>query len=277
MAMTDAASVSLLRNLLAHVCFGTEDRAGFARDPFGRAATGGPFPTYPGQDKLRSLGTITDCDVPLALLFWTATGMQFVDMGAVRRRPVRGAGTPNWLLAPVGGYPALGEAISAQFQEQIAAVMRPLTVQAQGRQVAPILRPPGNRDPIGPVNAAQYFRYLPAAGIIPIAGTLTQPGFSYPTFFSTQVRREPALIEGDLVEPLLRESLAYPPIDLTSGNVLWLYRVRQNAQAIDAGGSATPQPYLLFASGDMPYRGAAHFDLGHFDYGNFGRGGGAGV
>lgn len=257
MAQADPASLSLLRNLLAHLCFGTEERIGFATNPYGWLDTTAPvFPAYRALDRLRSLGGITDCDVPLALVFWTGSGVQFVDLGAARRRPLLGPPPPSWPLEPAGGYPFVGEAISVQFQEQVAALTAPPTPVAQLAQVT----------------ATAYFRYLPAAGILPIQGTITQRGFGYPTFFNTLTYRQPVTIEGALVEGILRESLAYPPVDLTSGNTLFLYWVRENQQAIAAGmaaGGATPQPYLLFTSGFLPYRGSAHFDLSHFDYANF--------
>jgi hypothetical protein len=254
MAQTDPASQSLLRNLLAHLCFGTEERTGFAVSPYGWLnSTASVFPTYRVLDRLRSLNGITDCDVPLALVFWSGSGVQFVDLGSTRRRPLPGAPPPSWPLEPAGGYPSVGEAISVQFQEQVAALQNASTSVTQ----------------LALVTAATYFRYLPAAGVIPILGTITQRGFTYPTFFNTLTCRQPVIIEGALVESILRESFAYPPIDLTSGNALFAYWVRENQQATAATGSTMPQPYLLFTSGYMPYRGDAHFDLSHFDFANF--------
>lgn len=87
---SDAASMSKLRNLLAHLCFGAETRAGFSRDPFKRVGGRSPYITRGVLDVLRSLKSLTDCDVPLAIIYWTADGIRFVDMGSVRRRPVSG-------------------------------------------------------------------------------------------------------------------------------------------------------------------------------------------
>src|SRR5207237_741228 len=157
-------------------------------------------------------------------------GIQFVDIGSVRRRPLPDPPSQSWLLAPAGGYPAVDEAISLQFQEQIADLTRPTVAQSQ----------------LAATRAVDFFRYLPAAGMIPVAGTGAQRGFAYPTFFDRLIHRDPAYVEGALVEQLLRDSLAYPPIDLQSGDLVWIYQVRENRQTIDTRPSSAPQAYLIF-------------------------------
>ena len=69
-----------LQNAVAYQCFGIDHLADFATDPFATS-------TEPQTllDQIRGTD-LTDCDVPLAILYWTATeGVQFVDMWAVRR------------------------------------------------------------------------------------------------------------------------------------------------------------------------------------------------
>ncbi|HET8854260.1 MAG TPA: hypothetical protein VFN02_17210, partial [Ktedonobacteraceae bacterium] len=122
MSMTDIASLSKLRNLLAHLCFGTEERGVTVSDAFSQANKP-PIADYGLLATLRSLGSLADCDVPLALLYWTTDGLRFVDMGSVRRRPVPGPPSQNWPLALGGGYPAIGEAMSIQFQEHIVQTL----------------------------------------------------------------------------------------------------------------------------------------------------------
>jgi hypothetical protein len=51
--------------------------------------------------------------------------------------------------------------------------------------------------------------------------------------------------------------------------MLWLYRVRENIQAIDTGTPTPPQAFLIFTSGQMPYRGAARFNLARAGYSNY--------
>jgi hypothetical protein len=83
--------------------------------------------------------------------------------------------------------------------------------------------------------------------------------------------RGPAFINAARLEGLVRESLCYPPIDPGGDEMIWLYRVRENRMAIDfaTGGSKRPHSYLVFASGHLPYRADAQYDLAYWNYGNF--------
>ena len=99
MASGNVASLSKLRNLLAHVCFGTEALQEFFRDPFKRVNNTPLYATYGALDALRAAGSLSDCDVPLALLYWTTQGIQFVDMWSVRRRLTRRAVTAELAAA----------------------------------------------------------------------------------------------------------------------------------------------------------------------------------
>src|SRR5947199_58053 len=74
-----------LRNLVAYQCFGADHLLDFATDPFGTA--GEPRTLL---DQIRGTQQLTDCDVPLAVMYWTATGgIQFLDLWSVRRRVTR--------------------------------------------------------------------------------------------------------------------------------------------------------------------------------------------
>ncbi len=49
--------------------------------------------------------------------------------------------------------------------------------------------------------------------------------------------------------------------------MVWLYRVRENRMAIDfAGIGPRPGSFVVFASGHLPYRGDAQFDLAYANY-----------
>ena len=74
---TDRAGVSRLRNLLAHICFGTESWQTFPMDPFARSDAKSPLLRYGALDDLRETEHLTTCDVPLALFYWTVNGIQF--------------------------------------------------------------------------------------------------------------------------------------------------------------------------------------------------------
>jgi hypothetical protein len=250
MASGNAASLSKLRNLLAHVCFGTEALQDFFRDPFKRVNTTPLYATYGALDTLRAAGSLSDCDVPLALLYWTTQGIQFVDMWSVRRSLTRPATATHWSPFIDDRHVGQGEAMFLQFQDQVDTLRAPGAVPES-------------------VVATQYFNYLPAAGILPLAGMRAARGFDYLQFFSGLTSSKPVFIEGTKVGPLIRTSLAYLPIELRSQELIRLYMVRENMQAIDTSTSSPPQYYLLFASGHIPYQGDAHYDLARWNYSNY--------
>jgi hypothetical protein len=119
------------------------------------------------------------------------------------------------------------------------------------------------------IKAKDNFTYLPPVGLLPASGAGSLTGFSYQKFFEDLVYRQPIFIEGAKVEPLFRSALSCKPINLTSGEMLWLYQVRENRQSIAGGGFARPQPYLIFASGYVPFIGDAQFDLSRWNYSNY--------
>jgi hypothetical protein len=251
---------SKLRNWLAHVCYGTEELAAWPRDPLARiaddffgTAVHSPYNSYGALDALRDKQLLDDCDVPLALLCWTATGVKWVDMWAARRRPVRRPLSTAWPLLLSERRIAEGEAVFQQFHEQAALLTRPETTRAQLMQI----------------EVRNYFRYLPAAGIIPFTTGVANRGFDYLKFFNGLTIRDPVFIEGMKAFPLFHLSWAYPPIDLVQKELIWLYLVRENREMTSA---PQPQPYLIFTSGYVPYQDDAQFDLSRWQYSNYGPG-----
>src|SRR5262245_30677159 len=82
-----------LRNRVAYRCFGVADAQVFLRNPFAP-----PLDGYGLLDTLRP-DTLTDCDVPLATLHWTAAdGIKFIDLWSVRRRVTRPTTDERWHL-----------------------------------------------------------------------------------------------------------------------------------------------------------------------------------
>src|SRR5262245_14197399 len=106
-------AVSMLRSDVAAACFSHGALAELRRRP-GRPAAPALL------DDMRARG-LTDCDVPLAVVYLTLSGgLVFVDRWSVRRRVAAPAATADW-RAWVGGEPdALADARLAQFQEQLA-------------------------------------------------------------------------------------------------------------------------------------------------------------
>ncbi|HZT77422.1 MAG TPA: hypothetical protein VFA27_12280 [Vicinamibacterales bacterium] len=238
-------SLEKLRNLVAHLCFGDDVEIDYARDLLTSTASA----TIGGWlQELLAQRVLSSCEVPLALIYWSKFGIEFVDMWAVRRRlHARRKPSVTWerLLAPTAAAEARLEQFQAHVDELRQGVSDPSTVAA-----------------------ATYFRYLPSAGILPLAGG-SQSGFDLLTFFGATKHRKPAVIEGARVEQLLRDSLLFPSIDVNSAEHVWLYLVKENKQPVDNSTSPVPPYYVLFARGDMPYRGNAHFDVAHWDYASY--------
>ena len=280
---SDLASLSMLRNLFAHLCFGTEDQASILKNPFQVFRNASKTLTYSVLDLLRTNGNITDCDVPLALVYWTKDGIQFIDMGSVRRRPVLNLPTlyqllhranpvyPNfdWSIASASSSSALGEAVSTQFQEHMDWLAEMTLKNTQSQTF------------LG--NARTHFRYLPSVGVLPVTGKKSIKGFVPASFFKdiplrypleeNAQSKDPPIIEGAKMAALVREAFAYPPIllqdqdNLANQEMIWIYQVRENQQAIAEAPINPPQPYYIFTSGHVPYRGYAQYDLAHWSYG----------
>jgi hypothetical protein len=232
-----------LRNRVAHLCFGTTDTKLQAQP----SNFFGPAPTDYGLiDKLRKESKLTDCDVPLALLHWTPTeGLRFVDGWSVRRRPLRSE--PTSRFTPLLSERRLleREAMLLQFQEELEAL----------REDSPFS-----------VVASNHFHFLPPAGVIPLGASAAERGFDEEAFFQGLTLRNAAYIEGAQVEPLLRQSLSFPPIALGQQGFVWRYLVRENQEGY---GSGAPLRYLVFASEHMPYFGDARFDVGRVDLASY--------
>lgn len=233
------------RNALAYRCFGGDIRADWLAGILAAPPRGDGL-----LDGLRAT-TLTDWDVPLALIHVTgAAHVEFIDGWAVRR-PLSRASESAWESLVDDRRPAVGRAMFMQFQRQVT-------------EGAP---PSGN---LGAMTARTHFRWLPAAGVIPVPEEDDATNGAATRFFGGMAYRGPAFINAARVEGLLRESLAYPPIDTQGEEMVWLYRVRENRMAIDfAGTGPRPGGWLVFASGHLPYRGDAQYDLGYFNYANF--------
>jgi hypothetical protein len=251
----DLAAPERLRNRIAYRCFGIDDTAGFYRDLWGPE-----IESYGIIDDLRP-NRLADCEVPLAVIFYTASdGLVFLDQWAVRRRVVAPEAAPTWSLLTGDRRTAEAEAMYHQFQAQLEDIRA---------RVSASLLPS--------MQARAHFRMLPAAGIVPLRSNRWPSGFTSIAFFhgiKTRGIEEapplvPLVIEGARVGALIRDSFAYPPVDVESGELVWVYHVRQNRKAIDDGGANTPQPYVVFASGHMPYMGDPHFDVNRWNYANY--------
>jgi hypothetical protein len=117
------------------------------------------------------------------------------------------------------------------------------------------------------ITALGRFRFLPAAGLLPLA-TATRAGFMAEVFFDGLPTRAPIeYINGEQLRPLLDLSWQYKPIDLLEPEMVWLYRPWQQEAALEAG--VTDRAYLLFASAHVPPMNLPRFDVARWDCSNY--------
>jgi hypothetical protein len=238
-----------LRNRVAHHCFGTTDTQAvpFRDYPFSVPAKG-----YGAIDKLRPQ-FLTDCDVPLAVIHWRdGEGIRFVDVWSARRRPTRSTQPTRWALGVGDRRAAEGEAMFLQFQDQLDS-LRAVSPQA--------------------LKAREHFEFLPPAGVVPLGNTAF-PGFNKDVFFDgVTIRDVVTHVEGARIQALLRMAFAFPPVTFlpttpsSTDPFVWLFKVRENQQALLSGGST--QEYLIFASGHMPDVSEPRYDASHWTFGNY--------
>jgi hypothetical protein len=231
---------SLLRNRLAHLLLGTQRLASLTLDPLNAPVRGWGF-----LEELRE-GCLTDGEVPLAVLYWrSAGGLRFVDTWAVRRRLTRPPAAAAWPAFAGERLLAEGEARFLQFQDQLDGLRRsaasPLTVKAR-----------------------THFERLPPLGIVPVGSTASARGFHHVDFFDGMKARKPIFVEGSILNALVRTSFAFPAFSAATSELVWLYLVRENAQA---AGSA--QQYVVFANPHMPFAGDPRFDTAYWDFANY--------
>jgi hypothetical protein len=238
----ELADEARLRNVAAYKVFfaalgGDGAPDDIARDPFGTAPAATPL-TDP---------EITDCDVPLALLNWTATGgIRWVDLWSVRRRLARAPLPGEVPIGPDPELSAAGEAMVMQFQEHIQNL---------------------RLSPFPPAKASDAFRYLPPAGLLPLGGVAGAIGFDSLGFFGDFTTRGPMFIEGARVRPFLQMACAFPPITVGDPELVWLYLVRENRQPL--AGNVPKQPYMVFALGRLPSQVVPRFDVSRWNYANY--------
>jgi hypothetical protein len=235
---------ALLRNQLAYLCYGLDDS---------RAFQALPFEVPPRRtsllDRLRELkGGLTDCDVPLAMIYWTAAGIQFIDTWCVRRRLTRP--DPGLLMPLLTGdrRAAEAEAMIEQFQAHIAELVS------------------SEANP-GALQATSRFRFLPPAGLLPVETIGLRKGIRPDQFFGGQRSKEIATIDGAKLRALFQESLHHEPVVLDAATKLQLYVPFENFNAVVNGLSA--QWTLVFASPHLPYYGSARFDYALFESGRY--------
>lgn len=237
----DLADEAHLRNAVAYGCFGES-----ALQQFGAAPYATPPDGWGLVDELRP-SRLADCDVPLAVVHWTDTGgIRFADNWSVRRRCVPPPQPDRWEPWVGPRRAAECEAMALQLDEHLGAL-------STGTPQTAV--------------ATDIFLRLPPAGAVPLGGIQGSTGFAWPGFFAgVKIRATTPVISAARAAALLRLSRAFPPIDLSTKELVWLYFVAENQRTL--AGGAPAQPYAFFTSPHMPYAGDARFDVAHFNLGN---------
>ena len=245
-AAGDIGDRDTLRNRVAYECFGVEERARIESNLLGFDVP----KTYGTLDRLRDASTLTDCEVPLALIFWSALGgIEFVDMWAVRRRVTRPDASGLWGVLTADRRESETEAMILQFQDHVADIFRSAS--------------------LGSFAANKYFRYLPPVGVLPVQrerGGESFGGFDPATFFGGRPLSKLVFIDGGALRPLFREAANFEPIDLNGPEAVLLYQTTQNVQA--SGAKETVQPFVVFTTPYMRGLGSARFNVARFDFSN---------
>ena len=196
-----------LRNRLAYLCYGYPNDSdipgfqAFAANPFQFSGSYGALDKLRGADQ----NSLTDCDIPLALLYWTDAGIQFCDTWAAQRRPVPPPLDAQWEPHVGQRRQAEAEAMFLQFQNQLDALQ-----QSESNPAA--------------LTAASRFRYLPAGGYLP-TGT---GGFNRDVFFSGVNVLSLPLSDGLTLSDsgrreLIGQSFRLEPIDLSAPPPVFVY------------------------------------------------------
>ena len=226
---TDDASISKLRNVVAHLCFDSEEPGATLagrRDPFNQPAGDAAHVNYGALNALRDGDKITDCEVPLAVIYWSPQGVQFVDTWAVRRLARRVLDLDVLSLLRSHGYERL-----LQFERHLRDLFDRLSN-------------------LGTLQLQNYFQFLPPVGFFPVLATKSPRGFHATNFFRQFATGAAGQITAERFGALLRESFACPDVDLAARPVFQIYQVRDNARLVAASAS-TSQLYQVFVSRAM--------------------------
>ena len=247
--IADPDRLSKLRNIIAHLCFGTEILKKFPVDPFTLNNGESAYINYNALDDLHQLELLNKCDVPLALFYWTLDGIAFLDIWSVRRHPYELTPLSKWSAIISERRIAEAEAMFFQFQEHVDQLISEHSNPAT-------------------ITASAYFVYLPPAGILPTVGLLNASRFAIPVFFEKKKYRDAIYIEGSRIGLLIMNSFRFPPIKISEQEMIWLYLIRENIQ-YKKNGDISFAPVIVFTNPYMKYFGEPRFDISRWNYSNY--------
>jgi hypothetical protein len=185
---------------------------------------------------------LSDCDVPLAVINWTASGgVVFIDLWAARRPITEPSASGRWSPLVNCRRDSESKAMFLQFAEQLREIRE-------------------NETSLNTFVASTRFDYLPPVGLLPTANVGNAPGFTYQKFFDQQAFHAPVFLEGAMVNPLIDMSLNFAPLNLANKDPIKLFNV------VDG---PTTRPYVLFVSAYVPFQAEARFDITRWNFSNF--------
>jgi len=241
----DLTQPALLRNTVAYECFGTiVDTAAFVSDPFNASWDRTGLLDLMRRKKIG----IGDCDLPLAVIYWTLEGIQYIDMWSVRRRLAKPGASHSWPLLFSDRRTSETDAMIQQFQDQIETIF---TVESG----------------LENIQATDRFTFLPPVGLLPMRGPGSARGFDAGTFFGSRASRAIATMDGESLRSLFAEARDHEPIDLRSAEKIQLYVTFENLIAVQNGQSS--QLAVIFASRYLTRRETARYSFASFELGHF--------
>ena len=244
-ATADLSQPAYLRNLVAYECYGSPgDPAAFISDPFAASWDRNGLLDVMRRNQIG----IGDCDVPLAVIYWTLAGIQFIDMWSVRRRITQPDAARGWPLLFGDRRRAEAQAMIQQFENQIEDIF---TAESS----------------LETIQVTDRFVFLPPAGMLPMIGNGSPKGFDPGTFFGDHASSAVATMDGAELRALFAEALDHEPIDLRAPSKIQLYVTFENVLAVENGQSS--QLALIFASQYLTRRETARYSFAAFDIGHF--------
>ena len=204
----ETPGLSMMRNLVAHICLGSEQAYAFATEPTFIFEQTVPI----GLDALLGLEEgFARCDTPLALLYWTNDGIVFID---------------NWVVRRMAPQATAGLLRINQFSHQLDWLRKEL----------------GNAEETA---IADYFRFVPPAAYVPHRVVNSATGYRPEHFLQGYYRGVNDQSQVGQLNRFLRESLDFPSLDLSSDTYLQLFTPLNLVNLPDV---FAQQPYFLYLS-----------------------------
>jgi hypothetical protein len=145
--------------------------------------------------------TLTDEDVPLAVILRDPLGIVYADNWSVRRRVRINANEPHipWHLFVSDRRRGEAEAAFMQFQEQLTDILR------------------NEAESVSIMSAADRFKYLPPVGFLPVGGDY---GFNWRKFLGSHAPAQATAVDAGLLGKILLEGMQCEPFQVEASQLV---------------------------------------------------------